>query len=77
MINSVLNSGLQGALRAMERMDLAANETARFGNEGNSDISRLTGNLIEVKTQEQAIQANFSILRTADSVTGTLLDVRA
>jgi len=77
MVNSVLNSGLQGVRQGMERMHETANGIAMAGKNGNLDINNLSKNLVDLKTQEQEIKANMTVIKVADAVLGTLLDERA
>jgi len=76
MLNSILNSSLQGVLRGMERMDKAVNEIARAGTDGNIDIADHSRDLVDLKIQEQGIKANLSVIKVADDILGTLLDER-
>ncbi len=76
MINSVLNSSLQGVLKGMESMDRTAHDIAKIGSEDYLDISESTSKLVDLKTHEQGIQANLSVIRVSDSMLGTLLDER-
>lgn len=64
--------GLQGLTAGFDRLDRAAAAIAR---DGESD--RLATNAVDLLRARQQVRAGVAVLRTADEMTGTILDVFA
>lgn len=73
-IGSSLLSGLQGIQAGFNRADVASAQIASFGVEDNA---RLTQNLIDLKRSEHQVKASANVVKTADSMLGTLIDIKA
>lgn len=69
---SALNAGLAGMSAASERLDRAARGLARPAAEND-----LPARLAELATARHALAAGAAVVRTADAMAGTLLDVLA
>ena len=79
-VNSVLSAGVQGVQAGLQRADRAAGEIARFGT---TDQSRgqqngdLATPIVDLKLSELQVKASAAVIKTADEVAGTLIDIRA
>lgn len=75
MIDKIGFSAIQGLQRSKAGMVNSASTIARAGQrEDTSDVTRA---MVELKQHEQAAKANVKTLQTADSLLGSLLDVKA
>ena len=77
MINSAHTSSLQGIQKGMEKMQQNADSIARNGLESEFSVNTMTKDLVELKSGQQAVQANISALKIENNVIGSLLDVFA
>ena len=74
-VNSVLSTGVQGVQGGMSRANQAAGEIARFGTtEQDGDLATP---LVNLKISEQQVKASAAVIKTADEMVGTLIDIRA
>lgn len=76
-IGSVLSTGLQGVQTGLNQANKAAGEIARFGTTAGNSIGDLTTSLVNLKAGELQTKASAAVVKTADQVLGTLIDVRA
>ncbi len=87
MVSGVLQVGLGGLQDSLRRMERSAGQIAgasvpnpqmlpAFESVRDPDTDRVEG-LVDLKQQELAAKASLSVIRTADEVLGTLLDVMA
>ncbi len=67
-----IDQGLAGISAGFDRLDRAAGKIAREGAQGD-----LAGNLVELQLARHEVRANVAVVRTADEMIGTLLDVLA
>lgn len=67
-----INQSLLGIAAGFDRLDNTARNIARDGAGGD-----LSGNLVELMQAGHDVRANVAVLRTADEMIGTLLDVLA
>lgn len=75
MIGKMTDSALQGIQRSTQGMARSAAEIARTSKPG--DQPNMTRAMVELKQHEQAAKANIKTLQAADSLLGSLLDVKA
>lgn len=73
-ISSSLLSGLQGIKTGFDRADMASAQIASFGVRDNAKLAQ---NLIELKQSEFQVKASANVVKTADAVLGSLLDIKA
>lgn len=74
-VNSVLSAGVQGVQAGLSRATAAAGDIARAGSTGeNVDLAT---SLVDLKIGEQQVKASATVIRSADEMLGTLIDVRA
>lgn len=74
-VTSVLSTGVQGVQAGMNRANQAAGDIARFGTtEQNGDLATP---LVELKVSEQQVKASAAVIKSADEMMGTLIDIRA
>jgi hypothetical protein len=67
-----INQALGGIQAGFDRLDAAANRIARDGADGD-----LAGNMVALVRGSQEVQMNLKVIRAADSMIGSLLDVWA
>ncbi|MBK8970293.1 MAG: flagellar biosynthesis protein FlgE [Hahellaceae bacterium] len=82
MISGALQSGLGGIQEGMRRMEKAAGEIARAAQPTNAENPEqksgdLAEPLVELKLYENNVKASAKVVKTADEVLGTLLDIKA
>lgn len=74
-VNSVLSTGIQGVQTGMNRASQAAGDIARFGTtEQNGD---LVTPIVDLKVSEQQVKASAAVIKAADDMLGTLIDIKA
>ena len=74
-VTSVLSTGVQGVQAGMNRANQAAGDIARFGTtEQNGDLAT---SLVDLKVSEQQVKASAAVIKSADEMMGTLIDIRA
>lgn len=74
-IGSVLSAGLQGIRAGIDRSDRASEQIAGFGSIlENGDAA---ASMIELKVSEIQVKASASVVRTANQLLGTLVDIKA
>jgi len=74
-VTSVLSTGVQGVQAGMNRANQAAGDIARFGTtEQNGDLATP---LVDLKVSEQQVKASAAVIKSADEMMGTLIDIRA
>jgi hypothetical protein len=69
-----INSATAGLMAATQRLDASARRTASWGMDSNVDLAKEAVEQIEAKV---AFKANAEVIRTADKMTGVLLDMLA
>jgi len=75
MTISSIASGTLGMQRAADRFEASANRVARFGT-GLEDVDLAT-EMVDVMMAKTDFKANATIVRVADEMTGSLLDILA
>lgn len=77
-INSLLQTGVQGIQSSVKGMQVAAD---RIAHTASSDAVRPTSeiaeDIVDLKLYERSAQASAKVIKTADSLLGTLLDTTA
>lgn len=75
-VGGAFDSGLQGIFRAEEGLSRNANTIAKAtaGNKRNEDINTA---LVQSKENQIQAQASTNVVRTANEVMGSLLDIKA
>lgn len=68
---SAVSSAVSGVNAAFARLDASAARTAR------DPLANLAGEAVELITAKTELAANVTVLRAADEMTGTLLDMLA
>lgn len=78
MVDNVTSNALQGIQRAQNGMQRSASNIARTGKLGQTENSKdLTRSLVELNQHKNAAIASMKVLKTADEMLGSLLDVTA
>lgn len=73
--SSVLGTGIQGVQAGMARANDAAGKIARFGTtEQDTDLATP---IVDLKTSELQVKASAAVVKTADDMIGTLIDIKA
>lgn len=79
MVNAVLANGVLGAQKGMAQMDHAAGKLASAAGNvaaANADLPEVTESLIELRLGEPQGKTAAAVIRTADEVMGTLIDIK-
>ncbi len=77
MVMPAINSALSGMAQNQQRMATAADRISRVGttsDPGDVDLSR---ELVNVMESKHGYRANLSVLKAADEMIGSLLDIFA
>jgi hypothetical protein len=74
-VNSILSTGVQGVQAGMQRANRAAGEIARAGT--SEEGGDLATPIIDLKLSELQVKASAAVIKTADEVVGTLIDIKA
>jgi flagellar hook-associated protein FlgK len=73
-INSALNAGYTGLQRATQQMDESSSKLAQLSTK--PETVNPTTELVNLKVAEQSGQASAKVVKAADEMMGTLIDVR-
>jgi flagellar hook-associated protein FlgK len=77
-VNSILQSGIQGVQAATQGAEKAARDIVRAGTDSGG-TSTSPGNVVEpivdLQLYERSVQASSQVVKTADEVLGSLLDI--
>ena len=74
-VNSILQTGVQGIQTATQGAEKAAREIVRAGTESSSSPNSVVEPIVDLKLYERSIQASSQVVKTADEVLGSLLDI--
>jgi hypothetical protein len=74
-VNSILNTGLQGVRAGIAQADQGSLRLASLGS--NFDVNSVASALVDMKIGEIQVKASASVLKTADQMLGTIIDVSA
>lgn len=85
MVDSILSTGLQGVQNGLTTtrnaaQDIATATTVDFTQEaetGTDVTSDITTAAVELKIGEQQVKASAAVIRTADEILGTVIDLKA
>jgi len=69
---SAISTATSGIINATQRFDKAAVSTVRNASDGKDILS----NLVDQIDSRNAFQANISVIKTADQMLGSLLDIK-
>lgn len=67
-----IGQGLQGVAAGFDRFDKAAARIARDGEGGD-----LAANVVDMTRAKNEVRVNLAVIRAADDLTGTILDLFA
>ena len=73
-INSALNAGYTGLQRATQQVDESSSKLAQLATK--PEAVNPTTELVSLMVAEQSGQASVKVVKAADEMMGTLLDVR-
>jgi flagellar hook protein FlgE len=74
-INSILSVGVQGVQAGIDRANQAAGQIAGVGT--NLESGDLALPIINLKISELQVKASADVIKTADQMLGTLIDINA
>ncbi len=86
MVSNILNTGLQGIRQGVQGAEKAASQIARAGQSGGGEeataqsgdlYTDLAEPLVDLKLYETSVKASAKVVKVADEVIGTLLDIKA
>ena len=79
MVDSVLATGVAGVQAGLQQAQKAAETIASAGTtepEANA-LTSLTEAAVELKLSETQVKASAAVIKTADEMIGTLIDIKA
>jgi flagellar hook-associated protein FlgK len=75
-VNSIMQSGIQGIQSATQGAEKAAREIVRSGTESaGASPGNVVEPIVDLQLYERSIQASSQVVKTADEVLGSLLDI--
>ena len=78
MIESILQSGIQGIQGGLDQFGRAAHNIANANNHSSGlNNKNIVDDLIDVKEAQMTIQSSAAVIKVADESLGTILDVIA
>lgn len=78
MSSSLLSIGTQGIQAGYARANEAAGNIVKSGTQNADDSSvDLATSIVDLKRGEQQVKASAAVVRTADDLIGTLIDIKA
>ncbi len=78
MVDSVTSNALQGIQRAQNGMQRSASHIASSSQPGQHEKTKdMTRSLVELNQHKNAGLASIKVLKAADEILGSLLDVKA
>lgn len=72
-VNSILQTGVQGIQNATQSAEIAAREIVRASS-GTSSANVVEA-MVDLKLYERSVQASSQVVKTADEVLGSILDI--
>lgn len=72
-VNSILQTGVQGIQNATQGAEIAAREIVRASS-GTSSANVVEA-MVDLKLYERSVQASSQVVKTADEVLGSILDI--
>ena len=78
-LNSLLTTGLTGIQKGNLGLNRAAQDIAKANNpqEPESGLTDLTESLVDLQLQSHLVKASVGVVKVADDLMGTLLDIKA
>lgn len=77
-MNTIMNTSVSSIQRGMTEMQQSAHKIARFGTvDSSANTGNLTDDLVNLKLQKNQVVASTKVIKTADEMLGSLLDIRA
>ncbi|MFT6030066.1 MAG: flagellar basal body rod protein FlgG [Oleiphilaceae bacterium] len=74
-VNSILQSGVQGVQSATQGVERVAKDIVRSGTDSVAGQSNVVESMVDLQLYERSVQASSQIVKTADEVLGTILDM--
>lgn len=74
-IASIFSAGLQGVQAGASQVDRAGGRIARMA--GATDSSDVAAALVELKVGELQVKASAKVIKAADELLGSLIDIKA
>lgn len=72
-----LNAGMQGIQTGMDQLRRDANEIARAGTDTADDPAKVADALVNLKQDQQQVQASAKVVNTVQDLLGQLIDEMA
>ena len=76
-IDSAFNSGLQGIQRGLSQTQKSANDIVDATVNKDSTVGDVTRAVVDLRQAEQQVQASAEVVKTADQLLGSIIDIKA
>jgi len=78
-LNSIMNTGLNGMLHSQAEIQKSAEQIVRAGtiDKDTSTISDFAEPIVNMKFEQHIFDASAKVVKTADELLGTLMDIKA
>ena len=77
MINAISNSAIAGIHQGMSSMQENASQIAGVTTTASENPASLAESLIDLRANQHQVSASVKVLKAADDMIGTLLDIKA
>lgn len=74
LISSVIGTGLGGVMGSIDRSNAASSRVSGAAIDG--DAANLTQSMVDQKKSEWETKASANVIKTADRMIGTIIDIR-
>ena len=78
-LNSIMNTGLNGMLHAQGEIQKSAEQIVRAGtiDKDTSTAMDFAEPIVNMKIEQRVFDASAKVIKTADEMLGTIMDIRA
>ena len=78
-LNSIMNTGLNGMLQSQAEIQKSAEQIVRAGtiDRDSSTVTDFAEPIVNMKIEQRVFDASAKIVKTADEMLGTIMDLRA
>jgi len=78
-LNAIMNTGLNGMLHSQAEIQKSAEQIVHAGtvNKDTSTTADFVEPIVNMKIEQRVFDASAKIVKTADELLGTLMDIRA
>ncbi len=76
-IDGAFNNGLLGIQRGLAQTQKSANEIAGAGVSKDTTVGDVAKAVVDLRQSERQVEASAQVVKTADNLIGSLIDIKA